>query len=112
MGYGIVVCGDGSSGKTSLCQRFVKDTFERSYHQTKHHLGIFASNQCNNNDTSTTVPPFAKKLITQHVNHVKKAHAGNTFDVFCLLLCVSASLARVCTYHRGLCLQRCWSKVR
>ncbi|KAL6740210.1 hypothetical protein Aduo_013588 [Ancylostoma duodenale] len=30
----IVVCGDGSSGKTSLCQRFVKDTFERSYHQT------------------------------------------------------------------------------
>ncbi|CAJ0601059.1 unnamed protein product [Cylicocyclus nassatus] len=30
----IVVCGDGSSGKTSLCQRFVKDSFERSYHQT------------------------------------------------------------------------------
>ncbi|WKY05131.1 hypothetical protein Q1695_005837 [Nippostrongylus brasiliensis] len=30
----IVVCGDGSSGKTCLCERFVKDTFERSYHQT------------------------------------------------------------------------------
>ncbi|KAK6749926.1 hypothetical protein RB195_002127 [Necator americanus] len=29
----VVVCGDGSSGKTSVCQRFVKDTFERSYHQ-------------------------------------------------------------------------------
>ncbi|VDM63304.1 unnamed protein product, partial [Angiostrongylus costaricensis] len=26
--------GDGSSGKTSLCQRFTKDTFDRSYHQT------------------------------------------------------------------------------
>uniref|UniRef100_A0A158PBY7 Rab28 family GTPase n=1 Tax=Angiostrongylus cantonensis TaxID=6313 RepID=A0A158PBY7_ANGCA len=30
----VVVCGDGSSGKTSLCQRFTKDTFDRSYHQT------------------------------------------------------------------------------
>ncbi|KJH43904.1 hypothetical protein DICVIV_10089 [Dictyocaulus viviparus] len=29
----VVVCGDGSSGKTSLCERFVKDTFDRSYHQ-------------------------------------------------------------------------------
>ncbi|XGW32062.1 hypothetical protein V3C99_010330 [Haemonchus contortus] len=30
----VVVCGDGSSGKTCLCQRFVKDSFERTYHQT------------------------------------------------------------------------------
>ncbi|CAI4227443.1 unnamed protein product [Auanema sp. JU1783] len=30
----IVVCGDGSSGKTSLCQRFSKNGFDRAYHQT------------------------------------------------------------------------------
>ncbi|CAD6190752.1 unnamed protein product [Caenorhabditis auriculariae] len=30
----IVVVGDGASGKTSICQRFAKETFDKSYHQT------------------------------------------------------------------------------
>ncbi|KAM3726403.1 Ras-related protein [Dirofilaria immitis] len=30
----IVVCGDGASGKTSLCVRFAQDNFGRQYHQT------------------------------------------------------------------------------
>lgn len=29
----IVVCGDGASGKTSLCMRFVQDAFGRQYQQ-------------------------------------------------------------------------------
>uniref|UniRef100_A0A1I7XDL3 Ras family protein n=1 Tax=Heterorhabditis bacteriophora TaxID=37862 RepID=A0A1I7XDL3_HETBA len=29
----IVVCGDGSSGKTSICTRFAKDDFDRTYYQ-------------------------------------------------------------------------------
>ncbi|EFO90002.1 hypothetical protein CRE_26006, partial [Caenorhabditis remanei] len=30
----IVVVGDGASGKTSICQRFAKESFDKSYHQT------------------------------------------------------------------------------
>uniref|UniRef100_A0A8R1DNF9 Ras-related protein Rab-28 n=1 Tax=Caenorhabditis japonica TaxID=281687 RepID=A0A8R1DNF9_CAEJA len=30
----IVVVGDGASGKTSICQRFAKESFEKTYHQT------------------------------------------------------------------------------
>ncbi|TMS38841.1 hypothetical protein L596_005477 [Steinernema carpocapsae] len=30
----IVVVGDGSSGKTSICKRFAQDEFARNYHQT------------------------------------------------------------------------------
>ncbi|GMT24332.1 hypothetical protein PFISCL1PPCAC_15629 [Pristionchus fissidentatus] len=30
----IVVCGDGASGKTSLCLRFANETFDSDYHQT------------------------------------------------------------------------------
>ncbi|CAI2350681.1 unnamed protein product [Caenorhabditis sp. 36 PRJEB53466] len=30
----IVVMGDGASGKTSICQRFAKESFDKSYHQT------------------------------------------------------------------------------
>ncbi|CAB3409804.1 unnamed protein product [Caenorhabditis bovis] len=30
----VVVVGDGASGKTSICQRFAKETFDKSYHQT------------------------------------------------------------------------------
>lgn len=29
----IVVCGDGASGKTSLCVRFAQDNFGRQYQQ-------------------------------------------------------------------------------
>lgn len=32
-GFQVVVLGDGSSGKTSLCQRFARDAFDREYHQ-------------------------------------------------------------------------------
>lgn len=31
----IVVVGDGASGKTSICQRFAKETFEKTYHQVR-----------------------------------------------------------------------------
>uniref|UniRef100_A0A1I7T6S5 Ras-related protein Rab-28 n=2 Tax=Caenorhabditis tropicalis TaxID=1561998 RepID=A0A1I7T6S5_9PELO len=30
----IVVVGDGASGKTSICQRFAKESFDKTYHQT------------------------------------------------------------------------------
>ncbi|GMR48005.1 hypothetical protein PMAYCL1PPCAC_18200 [Pristionchus mayeri] len=30
----VVVCGDGASGKTSLCLRFAHETFDAAYHQT------------------------------------------------------------------------------
>ncbi|GMS95700.1 hypothetical protein PENTCL1PPCAC_17875 [Pristionchus entomophagus] len=30
----VVVCGDGASGKTSLCLRFAHETFDGDYHQT------------------------------------------------------------------------------
>uniref|UniRef100_A0A0M3IU83 Ras-related protein Rab-28 n=1 Tax=Ascaris lumbricoides TaxID=6252 RepID=A0A0M3IU83_ASCLU len=30
----VVVCGDGASGKTSLCMRFSQDNFGRHYQQT------------------------------------------------------------------------------
>ncbi|CAJ0930778.1 unnamed protein product, partial [Mesorhabditis belari] len=32
--FKIVVCGDGSSGKTSICSRFSHDHFDKNYHQT------------------------------------------------------------------------------
>lgn len=31
--FQIVVVGDGASGKTSICQRFAKESFDKSYHQ-------------------------------------------------------------------------------
>ncbi|CAI5448021.1 unnamed protein product [Caenorhabditis angaria] len=30
----LVLVGDGASGKTSICQRFAKETFDKAYHQT------------------------------------------------------------------------------
>lgn len=38
----VVLCGDGASGKTSLCLRFAHESFNADYHQVRTFIYFFA----------------------------------------------------------------------